>query len=86
MMAAIPQWFAASRHSCFLYLASELVKVFGDVPRYEGALGESAIWPRPNDSQVHSRPLQCLRVILGSLLGRSTKLGPALPFLGTYKC
>ena len=43
MMAAIPQWFAASRHSCFLYLASELVKVFGDVPRYEGALGELAL-------------------------------------------
>ena len=41
MMAAVPRWFAAAPHSCFLYLASELVKTFGDVSRQEGALGES---------------------------------------------
>ncbi len=39
MMAAVPRWFQAAPHSSFLYLASELVKVFGKVSRQEGALG-----------------------------------------------
>jgi hypothetical protein len=26
---ALPAWFEASRHCCFLYVASELVKSFG---------------------------------------------------------
>lgn len=43
MMTAIPQWFAAAPHSSFLYLASELVKIFGDVPRQEGALGATLV-------------------------------------------
>ena len=41
LMGSLPRWFATAQHSCFLYLASELVKIFGDVPRQEGAMGES---------------------------------------------
>lgn len=40
LLTALPQWFAAAPHSCFLYLASELVKIFGNVPRQEGPLGK----------------------------------------------
>ncbi len=29
LAGALPRWFAATRHSAFLYVASELVKVFG---------------------------------------------------------
>jgi hypothetical protein len=31
-MQALPAWFEASWHSCFLYVASELVKSFGGSP------------------------------------------------------
>lgn len=41
MMAAVPRWFQAAHHSSFLYLASELVKTFGNVSRQEGALGKA---------------------------------------------
>lgn len=39
LLSALPEHFAASRQSCYLYAASELVKTFGGNPAYEQALG-----------------------------------------------
>ena len=39
LAGALPRWFAATRHSAFLYVASELVKVFGDQASLAPQLG-----------------------------------------------
>ena len=39
LLTALPEHFAGSRQSCYLYAASELVKTFGGDPAYEQALG-----------------------------------------------
>lgn len=39
LAAALPQRFEASSHSSYLYVASELIKVFGPSPDMDGALG-----------------------------------------------
>ena len=39
LVATLPARFAASGHSCYLYVASELVKVFGSNPAHEAAVG-----------------------------------------------
>lgn len=39
LAGALPRWFAATRHSAFLYVASELVKVFGDQAALAPQLG-----------------------------------------------
>jgi transportin-3 len=39
LLTALPEHFAASRQSCYLYAASELVKTFGSNLAYEQALG-----------------------------------------------
>lgn len=41
LLTALPEHFAASRQSCYLYAASELVKTFGGDVTYEQALGAS---------------------------------------------
>ncbi len=41
LVATLPGRFAASGHSCYLYVASELVKVFGSNPAHEAAIGAS---------------------------------------------
>ena len=41
LVATLPARFAASRHSCYLYVASELVKVFGSDRAHEAAIGMS---------------------------------------------
>jgi hypothetical protein len=40
LLTALPEHFASSRQSCYLYAASELVKTFGSNLAYEQALGE----------------------------------------------
>ena len=35
----LPAMYAATRHSAFLYIASQLAKVFGDAPQHDPALG-----------------------------------------------
>ncbi len=49
LLTALPEHFAASRQSCYLYAASELVKTFGGDEAYEQALGarlvDSAVVP-----------------------------------------
>lgn len=37
----LPYWFSATHHCSFLYVASELIKVFGDDPEYSTRLGMS---------------------------------------------
>ena len=41
LVATLPARFAASGHSCYLYVASELVKVFGSDSTHEAAIGAS---------------------------------------------
>lgn len=36
---SLPDWFEGTRHSSFLYVASELVKVFGKDPTHRQQLG-----------------------------------------------
>eukprot|EP00884_Botryococcus_braunii_P017308 jgi/Botrbrau1/4260/Bobra.0044s0053.1 len=36
----LPRWFSATHHCSFLFVASEVIKVFGDDPAYASALGE----------------------------------------------
>ncbi len=43
LLTALPEHFASSRQSCYLYAASELVKTFGSNPAYEQALGKTGI-------------------------------------------
>ena len=43
LLTALPEHFASSRQSCYLYAASELVKTFGSNLAYEQALGEIAV-------------------------------------------
>ncbi|KAK9827594.1 hypothetical protein WJX81_001986 [Elliptochloris bilobata] len=40
LAGALPRWFAATRHGAFLYVASELVKVFGGQASLASQLGE----------------------------------------------
>lgn len=40
LVASLPQRFEASRQPCFLYVASELIKTFGDEPARDLELGE----------------------------------------------
>lgn len=42
LVASLPQRFEATRQPCFLYVASELIKTFGDEPARELELGEGA--------------------------------------------
>jgi transportin-3 len=41
----LPHWFETTRHSSFLYVASELVKVFGSDPDKQLQLGEFKFLP-----------------------------------------
>lgn len=41
LVASLPQRFEATRQPCFLYVASELIKTFGDEPARELELGEA---------------------------------------------
>lgn len=40
LVASLPQRFEVSRQPCFLYVASELIKTFGDEPARDLELGE----------------------------------------------
>jgi hypothetical protein len=40
LLEALPRHFRQSRQSCYLYVASELIKIFGDEPVHDNALGE----------------------------------------------
>ena len=46
LASALPRWFAATRHSAFLYVASELVKVFGGDAALAPQLGAAPASPR----------------------------------------
>jgi len=46
LASALPRWFAATRHSAFLYVASELVKVFGGDAALAPQLGAAPACPR----------------------------------------
>lgn len=39
LLTALPASFQARHQSCYLYAASEIVKVFGGDPQYDDALG-----------------------------------------------
>ena len=41
LLTSLPDHFARIQHSCLLYVASELIKVFGDDPSQNAALGAS---------------------------------------------
>lgn len=43
----LPRWFEATRHSSFLYVASELIKVFGSNPDLAPELGVGPWLPSP---------------------------------------
>jgi hypothetical protein len=43
----LPRWFEATRHSSFLYVASELIKVFGSNPDLAPELGVAPWLPSP---------------------------------------
>lgn len=45
LVASLPQRFEASRQPCFLYVASELIKTFGDEPARDLDLGALAYLP-----------------------------------------
>lgn len=51
LAGALPRWFAATRHSAFLYVASELVKVFGDQASLAPQLGAP-----PGPPNFHNLP------------------------------
>ena len=40
---SLPDWFEGTRHSSFLYVASELVKVFGKDPTHRQQLGAQLV-------------------------------------------
>ena len=42
ILETLAQQFAATRHSCMLYLASEVLKTYGTDPKYRDILGEAA--------------------------------------------
>lgn len=44
LVASLPQRFEVSRQPCFLYVASELIKTFGDEPARDLELGEWEAW------------------------------------------
>ena len=41
LVQSLPRRFEVCRHSAFLYVASEVIKVFGDEPARDAELGES---------------------------------------------
>ena len=43
MVTALPQCFESTLNPCFLYVASELIKTFGDEPQHDAELGEGAM-------------------------------------------
>ena len=52
LLTALPEHFASSRQSCYLYAASELVKTFGSNLAYEQALGEIAVLGPNLDTRI----------------------------------
>lgn len=53
LLTALPDHFAASRQSCYLYAASELVKTFGGDAAYEQALGARLLGITPDRFAVN---------------------------------
>ena len=43
LVAALPARFEATLQPCFLYVASELIKTFGDEPEKDAELGEPEV-------------------------------------------
>ena len=60
LMTAIPRWFSVAPHCSYLYLTSELVKIFGADAQQEAPLGENMLCltlahtmrPTPHVSQL----------------------------------
>lgn len=79
-MQALPAWFEASRHSCFLYVASELVKSFGGSGD-EAQLQQLGAHTR--DAAASHTPCMHARHILNLLILKGNK-APSPCHLHTY--
>ncbi len=56
---SLPDWFEGTRHSSFLYVASELIKVFGSDVSQRQQLGGHPVAPHPAGGYMLVSVVQC---------------------------